>query len=78
MARFAMVVVPLIWSRNAFIVYDIVLIFLNTTVWSTKSRLASLFLLIVFGQFANITILGMILYGAWQTGRTVNIFTRKA
>ncbi|RMY61895.1 hypothetical protein D0865_00745 [Hortaea werneckii] len=78
LARFATVLVPLIWLRNIFIIYDIVLIFVNTSGWSTNSVLATLFLLIIFGQFANLTILGMILYGAWQTGKTVNIFSSDA
>jgi len=69
-----MVVVPLIWLRNAFIVYDIVLLYLNSSGWSTPATLASQFLLIVFGQLANVTILGMVLWGAWRTGRTVPIF----
>lgn len=67
-------VVPLIWLRDAFIIYDIVLIFVDSSSWSQTSRLASLFLLTIFGQFANVTILGMILYGAWTSGYTVDIF----
>lgn len=64
----------MIWLRNAFIVLDIVLIFVNSAAWSASTRLACLFLLIVFGQLANITILGMILWGAWSMGKTVNVF----
>ncbi|RMY16774.1 hypothetical protein D0868_00125 [Hortaea werneckii] len=78
LARFATIVVPLIWLRNIFIIYDIVLIFVDMSGWSTNSILATLFLLIIFGQFANLTILGMTLYGAWQTGKTVNIFSSDA
>ena len=74
LARFAIVVIPLIWLRNAFIVYDIVLIFCNSASWSETSRLASLFLLTVFGQIADVAILGMVLYGAWTSGKTVDIF----
>lgn len=66
-----MVVVPLIWLRNAFIIYDIVLLYVHTAAWSQASTLASEFLLIVFSQFANITIAGMVLLGAWRTGKTV-------
>lgn len=69
-------VVPLIWIRNAFIVYDIVLIFVNSSAWSQSATLASVFLLIVFGQFANLTILGMVLYGARQSGRTIQLAGR--
>ncbi|KAK5163352.1 uncharacterized protein LTR77_010725 [Saxophila tyrrhenica] len=74
LARFTFVVVPMIWLRNAFIIYDIVLIYLDSAGWSTTTKLASRFLLIIFGQFVNLTILGMILWGAWKTGRTVRIF----
>lgn len=74
LARFAFVVVPLIWIRNAFIIYDIVLLYVNTAPWSTTSVLATEFLLIIFGQITNVTLLGMILWGAWRTGRTVPVF----
>lgn len=66
-----MVVVPLIWVRNAFTIYDILLLYVNTAAWNRASTLASEFLLIVFSQFANLTIAGMVLLGAWRTGKTV-------
>ena len=74
LAIFAMVSIPLIWTRNIFIVYDVVLIFVESMSWSTSSILASQFLLIISGQIANLSILGITLYGAWQTGKTVQIF----
>ncbi|CAJ2511057.1 Uu.00g066820.m01.CDS01 [Anthostomella pinea] len=74
LARFALIVVPLLWLRNFFMIYDIVLLYVDTTGWSTASRLATVFLLIVFGQITNLTILGMVLWGAWRIGRTVPLF----
>ena len=74
LARFATVVVPLLWIRNAFIVYDIVLLYTTSQGWAEDTKLASTFLLIIFGQMTNLTILGMILWGAWKTGRTVALF----
>lgn len=76
LARFALVVVPLIWIRNAFIIYDIVLLYVDSAAWSDATVLASQFLLIIFGQITNLTILGMILWGAWRTGRTVPLFRK--
>lgn len=71
LARFALVVVPLIWIRNAFIIFDVVLLYINSAGWPSGALLASQFLLIVFGQIANLVLLGMVLWGAWKTGRTV-------
>lgn len=67
---------PLFWIRNAFIIYDIVILYVNSANWSTDTVLASQFLLVVFGQIVNVTILGMVLWGAWRTGRTVPVFDR--
>jgi hypothetical protein len=74
LARFAFVVVPLIWLRDIFIIYDIILLYVDTSGWSDNASLATTFLLIIFGQFANLTILAMILWGAWRMGRTVTLF----
>ncbi|EAT85878.2 hypothetical protein SNOG_07227 [Parastagonospora nodorum SN15] len=74
LARFAFVVVPLIWLRDIFIIYDIILLYVDTSGWSDNASLATTFLLIIFGQFANLTILAMILWGAWRMGRTVKLF----
>ncbi|KAH7414114.1 hypothetical protein DE146DRAFT_600754 [Phaeosphaeria sp. MPI-PUGE-AT-0046c] len=74
LARFAFVVVPLIWLRDIFIIYDIVLLYIDTSEWSRSARLATTFLLIIFRQFANLAILGMVLWGAWRMGRSVNVF----
>ncbi|KAH5703130.1 hypothetical protein HBI81_046200 [Parastagonospora nodorum] len=74
LARFAFVVVPLIWLRDIFIIYDIILLYVDTSGWSDNASLATTFILIIFGQFANLTILAMILWGAWRMGRTVKLF----
>jgi hypothetical protein len=74
LARFAFVVVPLIWLRDAFIIYDIILIYIDTSGWSNTATLATTFLLIIFGQFANLTILATILWGAWRMGKSVTLF----
>lgn len=67
--RFALFVVPLIWLRDVFIIVDIVLIYVDAAGWSSASRLAVTFLLIVFGQFANLTILTTVQWGAWRMSR---------
>lgn len=78
LARFAFVVVPLIWLRDIFIVYDIVLIYIDTAEWSRSASLATTFLLIIFGQFANLAILAAILWGAGRMGRSVPVFNRSS
>ncbi|KAF1829156.1 hypothetical protein BDW02DRAFT_583915 [Decorospora gaudefroyi] len=74
LARFAFTVVPLIWLRDIFIIYDIILLYVNTAGWSQTSQDATTFLLVIFRQYANLSILGIILWGAWRMGRTVNLF----
>ncbi|GAB7358830.1 hypothetical protein MBLNU230_g4053t1 [Neophaeotheca triangularis] len=74
LVRFAVVIVPLIWIRNVFIVVDIVLVYINTSGWSTASNFALVFLLIIFGQLANLTILAMVFWGAWRMGKTLSVF----
>jgi hypothetical protein len=78
LARFACVVVPLIWLRDIFIIYDIVLIYIDTSEWSKSASLATTFLLMIFGQFANLAILATILWGAWRMGKTVPVFDRSS
>jgi len=74
LARFAFTVVPLIWLRDIFIIYDIILLYVDTSGWSDSSVLASTFLLVICRQFANLAILGMVLWGAWRMGRSVSMF----
>lgn len=74
LTRFACAVVPLIWLRDVFIIFDIVLLYYDTSDWSRSARLATTFLLIIFGQLANLAIFAMILFGAWRMGRSVNVF----
>ncbi|KAI7596791.1 hypothetical protein KC346_g14989 [Hortaea werneckii] len=76
MRRFTIIVIPLLWVRNVFIIYNAVLVYYaaETSEWSESSRLATLFLITIFTQIANVVLLGMILYGAWQLGRTVPLF----
>lgn len=66
---------PLIWLRDVFIVYDVVLLYVNTEGWSTAATLATTFLLIIFRQFANVFILAMVLWGAWRMGRSVDLLS---
>jgi hypothetical protein len=73
LARFAFVVVPLIWLRDIFIIYDIVLLYVDTAKWSRPASLATTFLLMIFGQFANFTILATVLWGAWRMGKSVRV-----
>ena len=74
LAHFAWVVVPVIRLRNAFNIYGIVLLYVNSQSCSATSQLATTSSLSIFGQFADITLSDMILYGAWQTGWTVRLF----
>lgn len=74
LARFAFIVVPLIWLRDIFIVYDIILLYVSTAGWSDAAVMATTFLLVIFRQFANLSILGMVLWGAWRMGRSVSLF----
>jgi hypothetical protein len=74
LARFASVVIPLIWLRDIFIIYDIVLLYVDTAQWSRPASLATTFLLMIFGQFANLAILATILWGAWRMGKSVRVF----
>ena len=71
LTRFTYIVVPVVWLRNAFTIFDIVLLYVDTRGWSDTTDTAVAFLLIVFGQIANLAILGMILYGAWSNGISV-------
>jgi hypothetical protein len=74
LACFAFVVCPLIWLRDIFIIYDIILLYVDTSGWSTSAAGASTMLLIICRQLANLSILGMVLWGAWRMGRSVNLF----
>ncbi|KAL1801155.1 hypothetical protein ACET3X_001497 [Alternaria dauci] len=74
LARFAFVIVPLIWLRDIFIIYDIILLYVDTAGWSNNAVLATTFLLVICRQFANLAILGMVLWGAWRMGRSVSLF----
>ncbi|KAF7565824.1 hypothetical protein A1F97_10081 [Pyrenophora tritici-repentis] len=69
--RFTFFVVPLIWIRDAFIIYDIVLLHVNTAAWSRTAMEATNFLLLLGRQYANLGILSMVLWGAWRMGRSV-------
>jgi hypothetical protein len=68
------VVVPLIWRRDIFIIYDNILFYFDPTDWSTSAVTASTILLVIYRQFANLAILGMVLWGAWRMGKTVSLF----
>lgn len=70
LARFTFVVVPLIWMRNLFIIVNIVMIYENVSNWSSSANQALAFLFIIFGQLTNLTILFMVLWGAWSMGRS--------
>ncbi|KAJ4986449.1 hypothetical protein SVAN01_08011 [Stagonosporopsis vannaccii] len=74
LARFAFVVVPLIWLRDIFIVYDLILLYVSTAGWSRAAVLVTTFLLVIFRQLANLSILGMVLWGAWRMGWSVDLF----
>lgn len=74
LARFVLVVCPLIWLRDIFIIYDIVLLYMDTSTWSNSATIASTMLLIICRQLANLSILGTVLWGAWRMGRSVKLF----
>ncbi|KAL9000223.1 MAG: hypothetical protein Q9169_001125 [Polycauliona sp. 2 TL-2023] len=67
LARFTFVVVPIIFIRNVFIIVNIVMIYESV---SSRANEALAFLFIIFGQFANLIILFMVLWGAWSMGRS--------
>ena len=67
--RFTYIVVPLVVARDVFIIVDIVMIYVSYASWSTASQQALAFLLIVFGQYANLGILAMVVWGAWSMGK---------
>ncbi|THV65158.1 hypothetical protein D6D29_10605 [Aureobasidium pullulans] len=69
--RFTYVVVPLIWLRDVFIIMSIVMIFVSTDSWTKTSREALAFLLITFGQYANLIIVFMVLWGSWSMGNSL-------
>jgi hypothetical protein len=69
--RFTYVVVPLIWLRDVFIIMSIVMIFVSTDSWTETSREALAFLLITFGQYANLIIVFMVLWGSWSMGNSL-------
>ncbi|KAL7775719.1 hypothetical protein CFE70_009563 [Pyrenophora teres f. teres 0-1] len=66
--RFTFIVVPLIWIRDAFIIYDVVLLYVNTAGWSRTAMEATSFLLLLGRQYANLGILAMVLWGlgGWE------------
>ncbi|EOA88232.1 hypothetical protein ACJQWK_01705 [Exserohilum turcicum] len=74
--RFAFAVVPLIWLRDIFILYDVVLLYVDTAGWSATAVDATTLLLVVCRQLANLAILGMVLWGAWRMSRSVALFGR--
>ncbi|CAD0026106.1 unnamed protein product [Aureobasidium pullulans] len=69
--RFTYVVVPLIWLRDVFIIMSIVMIFVSTDSWTETSREALAFLLITFGQYANLIVVFMVLWGSWSMGNSL-------
>ncbi|KAI0025420.1 hypothetical protein F4780DRAFT_791066, partial [Xylariomycetidae sp. FL0641] len=77
LARFALVTVPLLVLRSLFMVYEIVLLYVDTTAWSPAARLATVFLLIVFGQILDLVLLAAVLWGAWRMGKTIRKFERE-
>jgi len=70
LTRFTFVVVPIIWLRNVFTILDIVLLYVNTSSWSGTTDSAVAFLLIIFRQLANLTVLATVLFGAWKVGKS--------
>ncbi|KAL8865808.1 MAG: hypothetical protein Q9174_006681, partial [Haloplaca sp. 1 TL-2023] len=68
LARFTFVVCPIIWLRNIFII--LALVYISSWALSIASNPALSFLFTVFGQFVNLVILFMVLWGAWSMGRT--------
>ncbi|TIA11585.1 hypothetical protein D6C80_07394 [Aureobasidium pullulans] len=69
--RFTFVVVPLIWLRDVFIIMSIVMVFVSADSWTETSREALAFLLIIFGQYANLIIVFMVLWGSWSMGNSL-------
>lgn len=65
-------VLPVVWLRNAFSIAQIVMLYYNVNNWSRTTNQALTFLFIIFGELANLAILGLVLLGAMGFGKTLN------
>ena len=57
---------PVILARDVFIILDIVLLYVSTTDWGTTTQEAVAFLLVIFGQLANLWVFFIVAWGAWS------------
>lgn len=72
LGSFVFMVLPIVWARNAFSIAQIVIIYYNVNNWSRTTNQALAFLFVIFGELANLAILGLVLLGAMSFSKTLN------
>ncbi|KZM20859.1 uncharacterized protein EKO05_0007797 [Ascochyta rabiei] len=72
LGSFAFMVLPIVWLRNAFSIAQVVILYHNVNNWSRTTNQALAFLFIIFGELANLAILGLVLLGAMSFSKTLN------
>ncbi|PIA90627.1 hypothetical protein CB0940_11433 [Cercospora beticola] len=69
LARLVFYAVPIWAVRNVFLIVDIAMAYTSAESWSIATRQAIAFLLIIFGQIADLAIFVIVTWGAWTMGR---------
>lgn len=69
LARLVFYAVPIWALRNVFLIVDIAMAYTSAENWSIAARQAIAFLLIIFGQIADLAIFVIVTWGAWTMGR---------
>jgi hypothetical protein len=64
-------VLPIIWARNAFSIAQVVLLYKNVNSYSRTTNQALAFLFIIFGELANLAVLGLVFLGVSRFGKTL-------
>ncbi|KAF2851802.1 hypothetical protein T440DRAFT_498309 [Plenodomus tracheiphilus IPT5] len=73
LTRLVMMITPLVFTRNAFSIAQVVLIYKDVNNWSRTTNQALAFLFIIFGELSNLAILFVLLWGAWSFGRKEHV-----
>ncbi|GIZ49308.1 hypothetical protein CKM354_001234000 [Cercospora kikuchii] len=69
LARLVFYAVPIWALRNVFLIVDVAMAYTSAESWSIATRQALAFLLIIFGQIADLAIFLIVIWGAWTMGR---------
>jgi hypothetical protein len=72
LASFVFLVLPIIWARNAFSIAQAVLLYRNVNTFSRTTNQALAFLFIIFGELANLAVLGLVFLGVWRFGKSID------